>query len=59
MFCYYGFEACGDVAEETPQAGRLIPKSMRLTIYVGGAAALWVCLGFVLCGAGRRRRALG
>jgi amino acid transporter len=48
MFCYYGFEACGDVAEETPNAGRLIPKSMRLTIYVGGAAALWVCLGFVL-----------
>jgi amino acid transporter len=48
MFCYYGFEACGDVAEETPGAGRLIPKSMRLTIYVGGAAALWVCLGFVL-----------
>ncbi len=48
MWCYYGFEACGDVAEETPQAGRLIPKSMRLTIYVGGAAALWVCLGFVL-----------
>ena len=22
MFCYYGFEACGDVAEETPDAGR-------------------------------------
>ncbi len=48
MWCYYGFEACGDVAEETPGAARLIPKSMRLTIYVGGAAALWVCLGFVL-----------
>lgn len=48
MFCYFGFEACGDVAEETPNAGRLIPKSMRLTIYVGGAAALWVCLGLVL-----------
>jgi amino acid transporter len=48
MFCYYGFEACGDVAEETPDAGRTIPKSMRLTIYVGGAAALWVCLGLVL-----------
>ncbi|HEY3784343.1 MAG TPA: amino acid permease [Steroidobacteraceae bacterium] len=48
MWCYYGFEACGDVAEETPGAGRLIPKSMRLTIYVGGAAALWVCLGLVL-----------
>ena len=48
MFCYYGFEACGDVAEETPDASRTIPKSMRLTIYVGGVAALWVCLGFVL-----------
>ena len=48
MFCYYGFEACGDVAEETPDAGRTIPKSMRLTIYVGGVAALWVCLGLIL-----------
>jgi amino acid transporter len=48
MFCYYGFEACGDVAEETPNASRMIPKAMRLTIYVGGAAAMWVCLAFVL-----------
>jgi amino acid transporter len=48
MWCYYGFEACGDVAEETPDAARTIPKSMRLTIYVGGVAALWVCLGLVL-----------
>jgi amino acid transporter len=48
MWCYFGFEACGDVAEETPDAGRTIPKSMRLTIYVGGVAALWVCLGLVL-----------
>ena len=48
MFCYYGFEACGDVAEETPNASRMIPKAMRLTIYVGGAAAMWVCLGLIL-----------
>jgi amino acid transporter len=48
MFCYYGFEACGDVAEETPDASRMIPKAMRLTIYVGGAAACWVCLAFIL-----------
>jgi amino acid transporter len=32
MFCYYGFEACGDVAEETPDASRQIPKAMRMTI---------------------------
>ncbi len=48
MFCYYGFEACGDVAEETPDPSRMIPKAMRMTIYIGGAAALWVCLAFIL-----------
>ncbi len=48
MFCYYGFEACGDVAEETPNAGVAIPRSMRMTIYVGGGAATFVCLALLL-----------
>jgi len=48
MFAYYGFEACGDVAEETPNASRTIPKAMRMTIYIGGAAAMWICLAFIL-----------
>lgn len=48
MFCYYGFEACGDVAEETPNAGTAIPKSMRMTIYIGGGAASFVCLALLL-----------
>ena len=48
MFCYYGFEACGDVAEETPNASREIPKAMRMTIYVGGGAAMFVCLALIL-----------
>ncbi|MEK7388241.1 MAG: amino acid permease [Elusimicrobiota bacterium] len=48
MFCYYGFEACGDVAEETPNAGTAIPKAMRMTIYVGGGAATFVCLALLL-----------
>lgn len=48
MFCYYGFEACGDVAEETPNAGTAIPKSMRMTIYIGGGAAAFVCLALLL-----------
>src|SRR4030088_869842 len=48
MFCYYGFEACGDVAEETPDAGRAIPKAMRMTIYIGGFAAMLVCLALGL-----------
>ena len=48
MFCYYGFEACGDVAEETPDASRKIPKAMRMTIYVGGAASMWVCFALII-----------
>jgi amino acid transporter len=48
MFAYYGFEACGDVAEETPNPGGAIPKSMQMTIYIGGAAAIFVCLALVL-----------
>jgi len=48
MFCYYGFEACGDVAEETPNASSAIPKSMRMTIYIGGGAASFVCLALLL-----------
>ena len=48
IYQYYGFEACGDVAEEVPNPGRLIPKAMRRTIYIGGAAATCVCLAFIL-----------
>ncbi len=48
LFQYYGFEACGDVAEETPNPGRQIPKAMRMTIYIGGAAAMFACLALVL-----------
>ncbi|MEH7110283.1 APC family permease [Bacillus sp. JJ1764] len=47
-FLYFGFEACGDVAEEVPNPGVLIPKAMRRTIYIGGAAAMFVCLALVL-----------
>ncbi|AFJ46611.1 APC family permease [Shimwellia blattae] len=48
LFQYYGFEACGDVAEETPNPGRRIPKAMRMTIYIGGAAAMFACLALIL-----------
>ncbi len=48
IYQYYGFEACGDVAEEVSDPGRIIPKAMRRTIYIGGAAATFVCLALVL-----------
>jgi amino acid transporter len=48
IFQYYGFEACADVAEEVPDPTRRIPRAMRMTIYIGGAAATFVCLAFLL-----------
>ena len=48
VYQYYGFEACGDVAEEVPDPTREIPKAMRLTIYIGGAASIFVCLSLLL-----------
>ena len=48
LYLYFGFEACGDVAEEVPDPGRRIPKAMRMTIYIGGAAATFLTLALVL-----------
>lgn len=48
IFLYYGFEANGDVAEEVKDPGRVIPKAMRTTIYVGGVAAMFIALGLIL-----------
>jgi amino acid transporter len=48
LFTCYGFEACGDVAEETPNPGTAIPRAMRMTIYVGMLAAAFVCLALIV-----------
>ncbi|SDI06081.1 APC family permease [Pseudomonas panipatensis] len=48
MFLYYGFEACGDVAEETPNPSRRIPKAMRMTIWIGGGASMFAALALIL-----------
>jgi amino acid transporter len=48
LYLYYGFEACGEVAEETPNPARSIPRSMILTVAVGGFAAFFAFAGYVL-----------
>lgn len=48
VYLYYGFEACGDVAEEVRNPGRQIPRSMRMTIYIGGAASLFITFALLL-----------
>jgi amino acid transporter len=48
LFLFYGFEACGDVAEEVASPARRIPRAMMMTIVVGGVSALFSFGGYVL-----------
>jgi amino acid transporter len=48
LFLFYGFEACGDVAEEVADPTRRIPRAMILTILVGGVSGLTSYAGYVL-----------
>lgn len=48
IYLYYGFEANGDVAEEVVDPGRVIPKAMRMTVYIGGVASMFIALGLIL-----------
>ncbi len=48
LFLFYGFEACGNVAEEVDNPTRQIPKAMMLTILVGGVSGLMSYVGYVL-----------
>jgi amino acid transporter len=48
LYLFYGFEACGDVAEEVPDPGQTIPRAMRRTIYIGGFAGLLITAALIL-----------
>lgn len=48
LFLFYGFEACGDVAEEVTNPAKRIPIAMIMTIAVGGVSALLAFGGYVM-----------
>jgi amino acid transporter len=48
LFLFYGFEACGDVAEEVADPTRQIPRAMILTVLVGGVSGFLSYAGYVL-----------
>src|SRR4051794_21500761 len=48
LFLFYGFEACGNVAEEVDAPTRRIPRAMLLTIIIGGVSGLMSYMGYVL-----------
>jgi amino acid transporter len=48
MWIFYGFEACGDVAEEVKDPGRKVPRAMLLTMAVAAVASLLITVGLLV-----------
>jgi amino acid transporter len=48
VYIFYGFESAGDIAEETKDAGRQIPKAMRHALIWGCIASFILTAGLLL-----------
>jgi amino acid transporter len=48
VYIFYGFESAGDIAEETQDAGRKVPRSMRLALIWGGITSLILTAALLL-----------
>ena len=48
VYIFYGFESCGDIAEETREAGTKIPKAMRWALIWGGIGSLVLTAALLL-----------
>ena len=48
VWIFYGFEACGDIAEEVRDPSRKIPKAMGWTLGIGGITTIILTLGLTV-----------
>ncbi|HSS80044.1 MAG TPA: APC family permease [Gaiellaceae bacterium] len=48
VYIFYGFESCGDIAEETKDAGKKIPQAMRWALIWGGIGSLILTAALLL-----------
>ncbi|HEY5439417.1 MAG TPA: amino acid permease [Acidimicrobiales bacterium] len=48
VYIFYGFESAGDIAEETKDAHRQVPRAMRNALLYGGIASFVLVLGLIL-----------
>ncbi len=48
VYIFYGFEAAGDIAEETVNASRQVPRAMRSALVYGGIASFVLVAGLIL-----------
>jgi amino acid transporter len=55
VYIFYGFESAGDISEETRNAGRQVPRAMRLALIWGGIASFVLTAALLLAIAGGRQ----
>jgi amino acid transporter len=48
VYIFYGFESAGDIAEETREASRQVPRAMRSALIYGGIASFVLIAGLLL-----------
>jgi amino acid transporter len=48
IWIFYGFEACGDIAEEVHDPSRQVPRAMMMTLAVGASVSFFVTLSLIL-----------
>jgi amino acid transporter len=48
VWVFYGFEACGDIAEEVHDPSRKVPRAMIWTLAVGGATTILLVFALIL-----------
>jgi amino acid transporter len=48
VYIFYGFEAAGDISEETKNAGRQVPRAMRYALIFGGLASFILIAALLL-----------
>lgn len=48
VWIFYGFEACGDIAEEVQNPSLKVPRAMQLTLGVGGLVSIFITLALIL-----------
>jgi amino acid transporter len=59
VYIYYGFESAGDISEETKDAGRQVPRAMRLAVIWGGIASLVLTAALLLAVPGDGAKGVG
>ncbi len=47
-YIFYGFESAGDIAEETKDASRHVPRAMRSALLYGGLASFVLVAGLIM-----------